>query len=65
MALLEDSGSLAACSDNPMVCERSPNCPTRYIWQEAAQARVSDKLRSITLADLLKVGKPSPAGQGV
>ena len=32
VALLEDSASLAACSDNPTVCERSPNCPTRYIW---------------------------------
>ena len=64
VALLEDGASLSACSDNPMVCERSPICPTRYIWQEAAQA-MFDKLRSITLADLLKITKPSPAGQKV
>ena len=60
VALLEDSASLAACSDNPMVCERSPVCPTRHIWQEAAQAMFA-KLQSITLADLLsrtKVKKP-------
>jgi Rrf2 family protein len=52
VALLEDSARLAACSNNPMVCERSPTCPTRYIWQEAAQV-MFDKLQSITLADLL------------
>jgi Rrf2 family iron-sulfur cluster assembly transcriptional regulator len=52
VALLEDGASLAACSDNPRVCERSPVCPTRDVWQEAAQA-MFDKLQSITLADLL------------
>jgi Rrf2 family protein len=52
VALLEDSASLAACSDNPMICERSQVCATRYIWQEAARA-MFDKLQSITLADLL------------
>jgi Rrf2 family transcriptional regulator, iron-sulfur cluster assembly transcription factor len=52
VALLEDSASLAACSDNPMVCERSSSCATRFIWQEAAQA-MFDKLQSFTLADLL------------
>src|SRR5665811_1872667 len=52
VALLEDSASLAECSDNPMICERSKACATRSIWQEAAQA-MFDKLQSITLADLL------------
>ena len=52
VALLEDSASLSACSDNPLVCDRSSSCATRYIWQEAAQA-MFDKLQSITLADLL------------
>ncbi len=46
------SASLSACSDNPLVCDRSSSCATRYIWQEAAQA-MFDKLQSITLADLL------------
>ena len=50
--MLEDSASLSACSDNPLVCERSSACATRYIWQEAARA-MFDKLQSITLADLL------------
>jgi len=53
VALLEDGASLAECSDNPLVCERAPVCPTRYIWREAAQAMFA-KLQSITLADLLR-----------
>ena len=61
VALLEDSASLAACSDNPMICERSSICPTRDIWQEAAQA-MFDKLQSITLADLLSRNKVKTPG---
>jgi Rrf2 family protein len=61
VALLEDSASLAACSDNPLVCERSSACATRYIWQEAAQA-MFDKLQSITLADLLSRNKVKATG---
>jgi len=64
VALLEEGASLAECSSNPTVCERSSICQTRYIWQEAAQA-MFDKLNSITLADLLKTGKPRPEDQGV
>ncbi len=52
VALLEDSACLAVCSDNPMVCDRSADCATRFIWQEAARAMFG-KLQSITLADLL------------
>ncbi len=61
VALLEDGASLAECSINPMVCERASVCPTRYIWQEAAQA-MFDKLESITLADLLN--RTPAGGQG-
>jgi Rrf2 family transcriptional regulator, iron-sulfur cluster assembly transcription factor len=60
VAILEDGASLAACSDNPMICERSDACATRYVWQEAARA-MFEKLQSITLADLLnrhRVKKP-------
>ena len=64
VALLEDGATLSECSDNPMVCERSSACATRYIWREAAQA-MFDKLNAITLADILKAGKRSPANQGV
>ena len=63
VALLEDGASLAACSDNAGVCERSPTCLTRQVWQAAAQA-MFDKLNTITLADLLKTTEAGPAGQG-
>jgi Rrf2 family transcriptional regulator, iron-sulfur cluster assembly transcription factor len=62
VALLEEGASLAECSFNPKVCDRSSICQTRYVWQEAAQA-MFDKLNSITLADLLKTGKRRPAAQ--
>jgi Rrf2 family protein len=61
VAVLEDGVNLAACADNPMICERSPDCPTRSIWQEAAQA-MFDKLQSITLADLLSREKANKPG---
>jgi Rrf2 family transcriptional regulator, iron-sulfur cluster assembly transcription factor len=46
VASLEDSASLSKCSDNPMGCERSSVCATRYIWREAAQA-MFDKLNGL------------------
>ena len=61
VALLEDGASLAACSDNPLICERSSVCPTRDIWQEAARAMFA-KLQSITLADLLSRTKVKTPG---
>jgi Rrf2 family protein len=64
VALLEDGASLAECSDNPKVCERSSVCATRYIWQEAAQA-MFDKLHSITLANVLEMDKLCLSSQGV
>ena len=57
VALLEEGASLAECSDNSAVCERSPICPTRQIWKEAAKA-MFDKLNTITLADVLNQGRP-------
>ena len=62
VALLEDGASLTECSDNPKVCDRSPSCATRQLWQAAAQA-MFDKLNSITLADLLKTGELGPSRQ--
>jgi Rrf2 family protein len=52
VALLEEGVSLVECSHNDTVCERSQICPTRHLWQEAAQAMFA-KLESVTLADLL------------
>ena len=61
VALLEEGTTLAECGDNPLSCERSPDCATRTIWQEAAQA-MFDKLQSITLADLLRRDKLKKPG---
>jgi Rrf2 family iron-sulfur cluster assembly transcriptional regulator len=52
VAVLENGVTLVACSGDPKICARSPECATRPIWQEAAQA-LFDKLQSITLASLL------------
>jgi Rrf2 family transcriptional regulator, iron-sulfur cluster assembly transcription factor len=61
VAILEDGDSLSACSDNPMICERSAACATRDVWQEAARA-MFEKLQSITLADLLNRHRVKPPG---
>ena len=63
VALLEDGASLTECSDNPKVCDRSPNCATRQLWQAAAQA-MFDKLNSMTLADVLNMTEPRPSEPG-
>jgi Rrf2 family transcriptional regulator, iron-sulfur cluster assembly transcription factor len=60
VALLEEGVSLVECTERAAVCDRSPTCPTRRIWHEAAKA-LFDKLNTITLADLLPKG-PAPAG---
>jgi len=53
VALLEEGTSLVSCTEHAERCERSQNCPTRMIWQEAAQA-MFDSLKAITLADLIE-----------
>jgi Rrf2 family protein len=53
VALLEEGSSLVECTEHAEVCERSDTCPTRLIWKEASEA-MFDKLKSITLADLVK-----------
>ncbi len=56
VALLEDGVSLVECTEHSEVCERSPSCPTRLVWKEAARA-MFDKLYTVTLADLLRLGQ--------
>ena len=53
VAILEESGSLAECSENAGICRRADSCPTRPIWKEASEA-MFDKLKSVTLADLVE-----------
>jgi Rrf2 family iron-sulfur cluster assembly transcriptional regulator len=54
VALLEDSPSLTPCVDNPDVCDRVDNCPTRLIWQEATKA-MYDKLSQIRFSELTAI----------
>jgi Rrf2 family iron-sulfur cluster assembly transcriptional regulator len=61
VALLEDGADLVDCAEHPEVCIRSETCVTRYIWQEAARA-MFEKLKTITLADLLKIDQPAKQG---
>jgi len=53
VALLEEGTQLVECVGKASICQRSPKCSTRLIWQEAAQA-LFDKLNTISLADLVK-----------
>jgi len=62
VAVLEEGASFVECSDNPSSCSRSDTCLTRYLWREAAQA-MFEKLRSITLADLVKMGQAHGTGK--
>ena len=63
VALLEDGPSLTESSHKPKVCDRSPSCATRQLWQAAAQA-MFDKLNSMTLADVLNMTEPRPSEPG-
>jgi Rrf2 family protein len=63
VALMEDSMSIADCSEHPEVCQRSETCVTRSIWREAANAMFGI-LRAITLADLVKIHAAGAAGRG-
>jgi len=56
VALLEEGITLVECTEHSEVCERSPSCPTRLVWKEAARA-MFDKLNTVTLADLLLLGQ--------
>ncbi|MEW6386341.1 MAG: Rrf2 family transcriptional regulator [Thermodesulfobacteriota bacterium] len=56
VALLEEGTSLVECTEHAEVCSRSHTCPTRLIWKEASEA-MFDKLKSITLADLVQKTK--------
>lgn len=51
--LLEGNISLVECVDNSRICNRTPFCPTRYIWTGLDET-VSTYLKSITLDDILK-----------
>jgi Rrf2 family protein len=56
VALLEEGTSLVECTADATVCERANSCPTRLLWKEASEA-MFDRLKAITLADLVKKAK--------
>ena len=60
VALLEESSTLTECTERAEVCGRSPTCPTRLVWKEAARA-MFDRLNAITLADLVRLDQESLA----
>ncbi len=57
--VLEGGLSLVDCVEDPKVCEREKNCPTRDIWLRMSE-RLLEELSSLTLRDVLD-GKKLPA----
>ena len=57
--VLEGGLSLVDCVEDPKVCERESNCPTRDIWLRMSE-RLMEELSSLTLRDVLD-GKKIPA----
>lgn len=44
-------GHLVECVDDAACCERSPECPTRRLWERLSKS-IEDILSSTTLSDL-------------
>ena len=57
--VLEGGLSLVDCVEDPKLCEREKNCPTRDIWLSMSE-RLMEELSSLTLSDVLD-GKKLPA----
>lgn len=51
--VLEGGIDLAGCIENPEECNRSSNCLTRGVWEEATKA-MFDKLNSVTLSNIVE-----------
>ena len=56
VGVLEGGISLSDCVEDPKVCEKSKDCLTRCLWEEATQA-MHDKLNATTLAEMIESGK--------
>jgi Rrf2 family iron-sulfur cluster assembly transcriptional regulator len=54
--VLEGGIHLTHCVENPDVCEKSKDCLTRTLWEEATQA-VYDKLGAVTLSEMIRSSK--------
>jgi Rrf2 family iron-sulfur cluster assembly transcriptional regulator len=54
--VLEGGVNLSDCIENPDLCEKSTDCLTRGLWEEATKA-VYDTLNSVTLSEMIETGK--------
>ncbi len=52
LQVLEGSLCLVDCVDNPSLCERSPSCISRDIWEEASKS-MQQTLENTTLAAMV------------
>ena len=59
---VEGTIQLAPCSD-PHACERVPTCPTRPVWQKAADL-LQDHFSQTSIADLVRDETAAAAGRG-
>ena len=56
VGILEGGINLSECIENPDVCDKSKDCLTRGIWEEATKA-MYDKLDSMTLSEMIESDK--------
>jgi len=56
VTVLEGGVNLSDCIENPDLCEKSTDCLTRGLWEEATKA-VYDTLNSVTLSEMIETGK--------
>ena len=54
--VLEGGIDLASCIEKPEDCNRSSDCVTRGVWEEATKA-MFDKLNSVTLSKMIETEK--------
>ena len=56
--LLEGGINLSSCIENPEICDRTSDCLTRGLWEEATKA-MYEKLNSATLSKMINEGSNS------
>ncbi len=56
--VLEGGINLSSCIENPEVCDRTNDCLTRDLWEEATKA-MYEKLNSATLSKMINEGSSS------
>jgi Rrf2 family protein len=54
--VLEGGINLTECVENPKVCDKSKDCLTRNLWEEATKA-MHDKLNAVTLAEMVRTSQ--------